>query len=662
MSPLPRAAAFLLCALLCGAAQARWHGPDRKEQELLKALKQEKLIRARELAEEILRARPQAIIARYVLARVFHDEEANLPRALFHARQAEARLVRSFGAAPTDEEARRWHQRILEEQITILGEMDQRTEQLRAMDRHDALYKPSMDRWRIWPLMKLHRFEQALALARTAAGSEDLQLRISGLNGLIAIESERNQPDRCFRQGMEAVVATGYQSCILNQNTAEAAFAVYKFDEAERLALRSVQATMQDCPASAYAHLANLYLLRGDFQRAMDAVKSSRTQKIERRYRQQFEMSHAAWLARLLFALGQFPEAHDLAQRVLRAPDRVGMTSFSDEVMRVIYTLDHHATLAALVEHKREQASARPLGREHLRIWLDVVELQREAWSTRRRLARLLGEDGSLPLLMRPYLKPLPPWLAGELIAAAGGGVVLEALDRARARETLRAGTEPYFAALEGEVRYRQGEYAQALQLSRRALAGLPRAETLLRGRTAAWAAAAALRSGQAQQARDHFHTVLARFPTALRILGIPLPARIRADAAPLSRAVAARLSSSRRLVPGDLGFEVRVTTAGGEVKVCLSGAGGRRYACATPAPPDEGRRAAGGPRPPGGAAGRPGAPRGDLDAQVAAAVDAFHQKAFAPKIDLTQRDINSLDGSAVRGDADEVLREVLGP
>ena len=41
--------------------------------------------------------------------------------------------------------------------------------------------------------------------------------------------------------------------------------------------------------------------------------------------------------------------------------------------------------------------------------------------------------------------------------------------------------------------------------------------------------------------------------------------------------------------------------------------------------------------------------------------LDRFHRKVFAPKIDLTQREINSLDGSAVRGDADQVLRDVLG-
>ena len=42
-------------------------------------------------------------------------------------------------------------------------------------------------------------------------------------------------------------------------------------------------------------------------------------------------------------------------------------------------------------------------------------------------------------------------------------------------------------------------------------------------------------------------------------------------------------------------------------------------------------------------------------------AVDEFLDGVFTPKIDLTQHDISSLDGSAMRGRADRVLKEILG-
>ena len=660
MSRPPTYAALALVLVLVlfvpGIAHAEWAGPDAEEQALLTSIKAEKLIRAREQAEKLLKKRPQSVIARYGLAMVFHDEEANLARALYHIRLAEKKIISRFGPKPMGREEKAWHGRILMEQSVILGEMDRRTEQLTVLDRYESLeYKPSSDRYRIWPLMKQHRFKEARALARKVSLDRDLYTRISGLNGMIAIESERQRPDKCFDTGFKAVTETGYQSCILNQNTAEAAFGVYRFTEAERLALKSIQAPIQDCPASAYPHLANLYLLRADFQRAMEAVKSSRSSHVEKRYRQQFEMSNTAWLARLLHTLGKFKRALELTERVIHAPDRVGMTSFSDEVMRVIYAVDHHALLTSRMEGVREDASVRPLT-ERPRRWAALLELERKAWTIRRRIARLLSGTDDMSRLVRPYLKPLPPWNSGSLIQAVGSGVVLHAVARARQLEAAKGTakdpkTGAYFDALEGEVAWRQGWAEQALSKGQAALASLPKDEALLRGRVAAWTADAALTLGRNGAAEQLFQQVLQRFPSALRILGIRLPAKVMAATEPESQAVAERLLGSQRLRPElELGFVARVTGKGATLRVCLEGRGGRRYACADTLPEAQAR-------------GRHGAapkPK-DAEARVSLLLDRFHRKVFAPKIDLTQREINSLDGSAVRGDADQVLRDVLG-
>ena len=640
----------LVLLLFPSAVAAEWPGPDEAEQELLRLLRSEKHIRAREKAEKLLRRQPGSIIARYTLAMVYHDEEANLPRALYHIRHTEQRLIKRFGRKPTDHQAKVWHRKILQEQIIILGEMDRREEQLEAMDRADALYNPKMDRWRIWPLMKLHRFDEAVKLSRKLALSTDQYLRISGLNGLIAIESEKLKPRECFQEGLKAVTATSHRSCILNQNTAEAAFAVYRFGEAERLALKSVQAPLEDCPASAYPHLANLYLLRADFQKAMDAVKSARGSKVEKRYRQQFEMGNTAWLSRLLYTLGKFHKAHELASRIMVSPDRVGMTSFSREVMKVIYTLDYHAAIMAKAEALREQASARPLSQRPA-LWARLANLHRKAWVARRRVARLLSSKDHLLHLLRPYLKPLPPWNAGALIEVVGSGVMLRALAQVRAVETMKKETAPYFDALEAEVAFRGGRLGRALELARDAAVKLPTDEVLLRGRAMAMAAAAAMGLGKRTEAEAHFHKVLHRFPTALRILGVRLPVTVRTTPGDLAGMVGERLLSSRRLTSGDLGFTVRVTGGPRALRICLEGRGGVRFACSV-------------------STGKGGKDDGDArawreavddDERVALALDRFHEKVFAPKIDLTQRDINSLDGSAVRGDADEVLRDVLG-
>jgi hypothetical protein len=273
--------------------------------------------------------------------------------------------------------------------------------------------------------------------------------------------------------------------------------------------------------------------------------------------------------------------------------------------------------------------------------WLSRQRLRHGAWSARRRAARLMTGRARLRNLVRPYFTPLTAWNAGAVIPVAGEGVTLTALRAARAGEKMKQ-ARPYFDALEAEVAFRAGEPAVTLRLSRRALGRLPKDEVLLRGRVAALAADAARRLGRTREAATLYHEVLNRFPTALRILGMALPAQVRSDANAFSRRVAKVLLRSPRLTPGSA-FTVRVLTRGAVTRICLAAKSGRRYACADR---DLARQIK---------------EKVAEEDRVALVVDTFHDKVFAPKVDLTQRDINSLDGSAVRGDADQLLEKVLG-
>jgi hypothetical protein len=636
------AAATLAAAPATAVAYSPLTG-DAAEQALLKSVRAEKLIRAREQAEKILKRRPESLIARYALALVFHDEEGNLPRALYHARRAERQLQGRYGTPPQGQLAKEWHRKLLLEQESILGELDKRNAQLALLDRHDKLYKPALDYRRIWALMKLHRFAEATRIAKKVSLSKRVSRRVSGLNGLIAIEMERLRPRATFKVGMKGVVDTGYRSCILLHNTSEAAFAVFKFSEAERLANKALQASMKDCPNSSYPHLASLYLLRGDYQRAMQAVRSARKQGVRRRYRQQFEMLNDSWLFRLLYVLGRFDKVLERGRRIFRAPDRVGMTSLTKEMTRFAAAVEYHMALRAEMERLRERASVRPLHRR-LGTWLQLRRLDHKAWVVRRRAARLLANPRvELRSLVRPYFTPVLPWSSGHLIEVAGAGVVKQALTDARSRERMRR-TAAYFDALEGELIYRDGDLPRALTLADKALKLLPSDEKLLRGRVEAWSADAAWRLGRRKDAERRYHQVLQRFPTALRILGVRLPVRVLADGRPLSRAIAKTLLGSRRLrVDDGAGFVVRVTGRKDRARLCLESRAGRRYACAEQKLPLKLPKAE------------------DSEAErVARIIDLFHRKGFAPKVDLTQRDINSLDGSAVRGDADELIKKVL--
>ena len=244
--------------------------------------------------------------------------------------------------------------------------------------------------------MKLHRFDEARKLALTATRSSELSTRISGYNGLLSIEFEREKPKLSYEVSVDAVRATAEQSCIINLNTAEAAFAVFKFAAVEAYANKSIQAPLKDCPASAHLHLANLYLLRGDFGRAISAVKDARTQEVNKRMRQQFEMTVTSWLTRLLYSMGQFDKVLKRTDQVLRAPDRLGFSSYSPELMQTIYRLDNYAAILAEIERLKEHISVRSFS-DAMASWAKIRQLESRAWTARHAIRRLITENRFLP-------------------------------------------------------------------------------------------------------------------------------------------------------------------------------------------------------------------------------------------------------------------------
>jgi tetratricopeptide (TPR) repeat protein len=369
-------------------------------------------------------------------------------------------------------------------------------------------------------------------------------------------------------------------------------------------------------------------------------VKEAREQPIASTYREQFETFVTAWLSRLLYALGQFDQSLVLARRVLRAPNREGLTSYSSEMQEAVYTVDYYAVLKARIEQLAERGSGRSTWQQ-LGLWLQRVPLELEVWRTRRRATKLLAHGGMLSSLLRPYLKPFPAWNAVSLVEVAGAAVVRRVIDQMRLKIVPGRKTEAYWQALEAFLAYRAGDHVRVLELARRCLDALPQDEALLRARVGVWAGAAAYEQGDRSVARKYFDHALYRWPTAFRVERVALPVRISSDKDPIAQQVARRMLDSRRLRRDtlDTGFAVFVARRGQVLETCLTGARGRRYACATSKAPDD----------------------PDDDDRISAVVDDFHDTVFAPLVDLTQQDISSLDGSAVRGRADEVLREVFG-
>lgn len=592
--------------------------PD--ERAVLGEIDAQKWIAAREHAQKILKDHPDSFVATWAMANVFHYEEGNHARALYFVRKAEQILV-ARGPEPN------WHRDVLIEENYILGEMDRTDEQLAVLDRLHKLYPPGHDELRIWPLIKLFRYDEARAQANALLGSDDPNERTHAHNGLMAVESEAHLRQRAYDVAMAAVAARP-DNCIINRNAGEIAWERFKPKQAEDLFLAATSSENNDCASSPYVDLAWIYLMGGSFQQAVAALKSANGIPIAKQYRPHHLMERRAMLADLVHALGKPVEAELLATEVYDQPERTGMVSTAAANARLTRTLRYWLALDARVIYERERASYR-------HFYSNAVlrtELVAARWEVRRALFQLSADSDALITITRPNIGDvhIARWTVGGLIEILGPGVMTTAVQEARALDSQFPEAAPYFDAIDGEIAYRTGDLERAVTLGNSAVKGVPVQDGLIRWYVMAWKADAEWRLGKKEAAIADYHEVLQKLPGALRIIDAALPVVIKHDGSALASEIADGLSDSTRFTSGDTGFRIEVTAKGTAATTCLVDATGFQFACDT------------------------------SDKGAEAALDAFHLAAFSPKIAMTQADLNGLDGSATSQTADQVLQGLL--
>ena len=606
------------------------------EQEALASAEAGKFVRAREQAEAILGKDKDSLLANVVLGKVNHDGEANHARALFFTRRAEELLARSFGAAPSSDLAIAWHRRLLGEEAEILMQMDRGLEALAVLDRYRELYGNDREGRRVWVLMKLRRFEEARRVAREMAASEKIGERISGFNGLIAIAGEAHDREGMYAVTNEGIAATEDRSCILRANGAGAALGVLRFAEAEDSARRSLTAEYNNCWAPDYDGLASLYLLEGSFQRAISSLQKLKEAHVEREAQPELSARNRVLLGQLLYALGQLGEAEKIADETYSMPGRTGISSTAVTQQHLATALFYWAVLDARVAQEEERRAAHALTGGAG----DDVELARlilRRWEVRHAVLKLAADEEDLVTTIRPYLGPTDPWIAAALVRTVGPGVMTSAIASARALDASVPGLGAYYDAMAVEVAFLGGDLEDTVRQGVAALASLPPEEALIRFRVMAMTADALQRLGRADQARPYYRTLAEQYPTALRLLDLALPVTFASDGSAPAAAASARLASSPRFTAGDTGLRVDATVSDGRLRLCLEDASGSQYACADAEHP------------------------GSDDATLTATLAAFQDAAFAPRIDMTAANINSIDGNLARVPAARAVQGLLG-
>jgi tetratricopeptide (TPR) repeat protein len=599
-------------------------------------------VRARELGEAIVRAHPGSYVGHLVLASAHHYGEANFPLAVYHAREALRLFEARHGRWPTPAGPWRWHAQILRELAASEQEVEDYEEALAVVALYNERYQPRLEAARAWALMKLGRYDEArLAAAQGMATGDPNETRIA-LNALCAIEFEaghdRASYDAC-RRALEQTQGTyGRAEVVDLSNFAEAARSLFRLDEAESVLLQAT-ATPEVSYANPWRELAELYLREARFPEALEALQQIQVFRAIRppHMRNADVNEDRRAVSSFLLVAGESDEARRITEQALVLVDRRYHNSRDPAQDRAVAALLDRAARRQKAEQLRETTAARPW---YERLWAGVKALGQElsAWRSGREAVRVLSERAVLVGTFRIGTSEsgiMPPWLVSDLVDVLGPGVVEEAAEAARAGDH-RPDAGAYYAAIEAEAALARGDTSAAITRGRRALAQLPPGEALLLARVHAVVAEAARDEGRGAEALASYMAALERDPGVFRRLGHPLPVAL-SGAGPLADEVLDAVARSPRFERAPRGLPVRVEADGAHVRVCLYGPSEERIGCG------EVRRG-----------------REDERRFVQRAVDAFHGDVFAPRVDLSQGAIRSLDGSnRVSRDA---LESLVGP
>lgn len=605
-----------------------------------------RLIKARELASDMLATQPGSYAAHFVLGVAMHYAEGDLPGALYHLKQARQSFEGIYSDDPSADAPWRWHAHVLAELAWVAGAMGRHEDKLAYLDDRDALYDPPWPAERGWPLMRLRRYDDARAAVEAGLATGDTTQTTIANTALCAIEAEQHkrvEANAACREAAAFAREIGPNGPTVFTNAAEAALGVLDFAAAERFSLEGTRQRSRATVSNPWMDLMVLYLGQGRIAQGLEALRNMFAWRdrqpavVSVQNRSEIDMAAIAFL----LTSGHAERAVSLTGRVLDRPDRTGFSSSEEEQM---------TAAAAAIDSVANRLRARQLDEQAswsgLRdgVWLNAQALRHRmrAWLSARRAAAAMADHRMLVATLRPYLAgsvELPEWLEPELVSMLGPGLVQAALEDAMREETL-SDAAGYFDTFGAEIALRQNRPRAALDLVELAAIGLPESEMLLRARLWAIGARASLDTGQGNRALRYLDQALQIDPGAVRAFDLALPTVFATGDSAAAKRTIRLLRGSPRFRAAKTGFRIDVTATAKAGEACLRDPRGAVVAC-------------------GRVSERAGDHEGDLPRRLAA---ALHEKAFAPRIDLTQADLRTLDGAptAAGGRSAERLRTVI--
>lgn len=628
------------------------------EEAALRTADSYQLVKLREEARAILKDNPKSFAGHYLFGFSLHNSEGDLPRAKFELNRAKELFVARYTAKPGMDDPWGWYERILLELVQVNAEMDAYQDQVDTLDQYVDLAvslsgqkPPNILAAYAWPLMKLGRESQARAKLKQASTQDDELTRTTYLNTLGALEMEYGHPRESyarFKELIEQVQVNGWtQSATYLRNLGEAAAGIGQYDEAERLYSEATGHFDSFTYSNPWSDLTFLYLGQARFPEAIDALKKTHQWRFAVRpfLAQQNWALDQHITAELLLQLGETHKGLEIAENIVRRPDRQGGDSIQRDQKEAGNLLLYRSLLVAEAARLKESL----LWTHGLDWWKAVLrrrELLMRAKVAEIEIKAVVTNHDRIAASLRPFYAPrtivVEDWHRPDLVAIYGAGVTAAALAEIEAHPPESIEWEkPSLDVIRAEIAYQTGDEAKAIEGLQAAIPELGEARAVLRARAEARLAGLLFDQDQFERAMEVATRVFDTAPAMLRHLGIKVPIHFTSDDDAISKEVSRALAKSPRFYRDSRGFQVQVSQRGGTVIASLSTPKGALLAEASCRVQDPSRQG--------------------LSA-TDELVQRFHQRAFAPKVDLSQKDINSLDGSTLtESRRSDRAREAIG-
>ncbi len=357
--------------------------------------------------------------------------------------------------------------------------------------------------------------------------------------------------------------------------------------------------------------------------------------------------------AELLLHLGETDKALEVAEMIVKRPDRQGGDSIQSDQKEAGTLMLYRALLLAEAARLQESLT----WKSGWQWWTAQVyrrKLLNDARIASIKVRSLASNHDRLSSSLRPYYAPgtfiMTDWHRPDLVTVYGAGVAAEALDEIYSNPPDGFELEkPSLEVIRAELAWARGDEDEAIEILKETIPKIGETRAVLRARAEARLTGLLFEEDRFEEAMEYGTRVLDTAPAMFRHLDISLPVRIETDDDPVSAQIARAIGKSPRFHISEGGYPIKIRKSGNKlVATLLSPQQSLLAEVSVPA-----------------VKAKPQVKKKDAEANDGESTEIeeeeeevldppdelvalFHKKAFAPRLDLSQSEINSLDGSTL--------------